>query len=81
MTEQSSLLRASIQTHRQTLFLELQRSHKDVQSAEILGAWIYALDTMLQQAQSRKICSWTVEGADDTQIDDSGDGDITLRRV
>ena len=42
---------------------------------------MYALDTMIQEAQSSKTCSWTVEGAEDVEIDDSDGGDITLRRV
>jgi hypothetical protein len=36
---------------------------------------------MIQEARSRKTCSWIVEGVDDTVIDDSDGGDITLRRV
>ena len=67
-----------------------QRVHKigqritqsdDAQPSQIIGAWFYALDTMIQEAQSSQTCSWTVEGADDDVIDDSDGGDITLRRV
>ncbi len=75
------LLRASIEEHREPLSSELCRSRGDVQPSQILGAWLYALDTMIQQAESAKTCSWSVEGADDAVIDDSDGGDITLRRV
>jgi len=75
------LLRASIQQHRESLATELRRSRDDVQPSQVLGAWLYALDTMIQQAESAKTCSWSVEGADDVAIDDSDGGDITLRRV
>jgi hypothetical protein len=63
------------------LFTELQRDRHDPQSAQILAAWTYALDTMIQEARNRKSCSWIVEGVDNTEIDDSDGGDITLRRV
>jgi hypothetical protein len=76
-----SRLRASIQEHRDSIAAELRRSHDDAQPSQIVGAWMYALDTMIQEAQSSKTCSWTVEGAQDVMSDDSGGGDITLRRV
>jgi hypothetical protein len=59
----------------------LLRSRGDTQPARILGAWMYALDTMIQEAQSSPTCSWTVEGVEDVVIGDSDGGDITLRRV
>ena len=79
--EHCRLLRASIQQHRETIAIELRRSRDDVQPSQILGAWLYALETMVQQAESRKTCSWSVEGAEDVVIDDSDGGDVTLRRV
>jgi hypothetical protein len=81
VVEQCGLLRASIGEHRQAIFTELQKNRHDAQSAQIIGAWTYALDTMIQEARSRKTCSWFIEGSDDTETDDSGGGDITLRRV
>jgi hypothetical protein len=75
------LLRQSIQEHRESVSSELRRTRDDAQPAQIIGAWFYALDTMIQEAQSSQTCSWTVEGADDDVIDDSDGGDITLRRV
>lgn len=74
-------LRAGIQEHRESIAAELRRSREDGQPAQIIGAWMYALDTMIQQAQSSRTCSWTVEGAENAVIDDSDGGDITLRRM
>lgn len=79
--EHCRLLRASIQRHRESIVTELRRTRDDVQPSQILGAWLYALDTMIQQAESTETCSWSVEGADDVMLDDSDGGDITLRRV
>lgn len=74
------LLREHIQKDREFITMELRRSRDDGQPAQILGGWIYALDTMIQQAKSNKTCAWTVEGTDDV-MDDTGGGDIKLRRV
>lgn len=78
---QCGLLQASIQEHREPIAVELKRSREDAQPSQILGAWIYALETMMQEAQTRKTCSWIVEGTEETGGDDSGGGEITLRRV
>jgi hypothetical protein len=75
------LLRANIEQHRETISAELMLNRHDFQPSQILGAWVYALDTMVQVAQTRKTCSWIVEGAEDEGADDSDGGDITLRRV
>jgi hypothetical protein len=74
-------LRGSIQEHQEAIAAELQRSRDDAQPSQIIAAWMYALDTMIQEAQSSQTCSWTVEGAEDVGFDDSDEGDITLRRV
>ena len=74
-------LRRSIQEQREAIASELQRTHDDAQPSQIIGAWFYALDTMIQQAETRKTCSWTVEGAEDDTPEDSDGGNITLRRV
>jgi hypothetical protein len=81
VTERCKVLRTSLQQHRESLASELRRSPDDVQSSQILGAWFYALDTMIQQAECSETCSWSVEGAEDVKIDDSDGGDVTLRRV
>jgi hypothetical protein len=75
------LLRESIQEHRESIASELGRSPGDARPSQVIGAWLYALDTMIQQAETSKTCSWTVEGADEEVLGDSDGGDITLRRV
>ena len=79
--EYCGFLRARIGESRDFIASELRRRGDDGQPLQIIGAWLYALDTMIQRAQSSKTCSWTVEGAEDVVIDDSDGGDITLRRV
>lgn len=74
-------LRECIQEHRECIASELRRSRHDVQPTQIIGAWFYALDTMIQEAETSKTCSWTLEGTEDDLLDDSGGGDITLRRI
>jgi hypothetical protein len=48
---------------------------------QVYGAWIYALETMIQQARERKTCAWFVEGAEDAGGEFGDGGEITLRRV
>ncbi|SRR5258705_9626412 len=79
--EHCSLLRTNIQDHRETISAKLQRSRGDAQPAQILSGWMDALNTMIGEARRKKTCSWIVEGAEDVAGDDSGGGDITLRRV
>jgi hypothetical protein len=79
--EHCSLLRASIQEQREMFVTSLRRTDRDEQPQQILAAWIYALDTMIQEAHSRKTCVWIVEGTEENAGEDSDGGDITLRRV
>jgi|ERR1035437_1023182 ubiquinone biosynthesis protein UbiJ len=81
VTNQCKLLQASIQEHRDAIAEELKRSRDDAQASQVIGAWMYALDTMIQVARTTKACSWIVEGAEETEPDDSDGGDITLRPV
>jgi hypothetical protein len=74
-------LRTAIEQRREAITAELRRTREDVQPAQILAAWLYALDTMILQAESRQTCSWRVEGVGDVIIDESDGGDISLRRV
>lgn len=74
-------LRASLEQHRESLAAELRRNREDVQPARILGAWLYALDTMIQQAGKGGNCCWSLDGAEDEGTDWEGGGDVTLRRV
>lgn len=81
VTDQCKLLRASIQEHREALAAELRRGRDDAQPSQVVEAWLYALDTMIQEAETNKTCSWIVEGAEEPGPHDSDGGDITLRRV
>jgi hypothetical protein len=74
-------LRASIQEQRAFLAAELRRNFCDTQPAQILAAWKYTLDTMIQEAQTRKTCSWIIDGSQNIVAVDSDGGDIELRRV
>jgi hypothetical protein len=76
------LLRAQLQPRGERVTFELARLQRDTQPAQIYGAWLYALDTMIQQASSRQTCSWIVEGLEPADDDDFGDGgDVKLRRL
>jgi hypothetical protein len=79
--DRCSLLREAIQAQRDSITAELRRIHDDIQPAQIFGAWIYALDTMIQAAKTNQTCSWTIEGSEDTTDDGSAGGEIGLRRV
>lgn len=75
-------LRGSLRTHSEHVLSELRRAPQDDEASQVYAAWIYALDTMIQQASSSQTCSWQVEGLGRTDEDDSGaDGEITLRRI
>jgi hypothetical protein len=76
-----SALRAGILEHRGTLAAELRQNRDDGQPEQIIAAWMYALDTMIQEARTSKTCPWIIEGANNTVIGDADGGDITLRRV
>ena len=76
------LLLRELQTHRESVVTELRRGPDDSQAAQIFAAWIYALDTMIQQASSSQTCSWQVEGLEQSDDDGfDGGGEISLRRV
>jgi hypothetical protein len=79
--EQCSLLQASLRQHREAAIAELQRQRSDSQPSQILDAWAYALEVMIEEARVKKTCSWVVEGAEDADMHDSDGGDIELRRV
>jgi hypothetical protein len=78
---QCALLKASLQERRNAITIELQRSHEDSQASQVYTAWMYALDTIIQQASTKKTCSWDVQGLEQADEDDFGGGDINLRRV
>ena len=76
------LLRSELRAHREQALGELRREQQDGQAVRIYSAWLYALDTMMQQASTSPTCSWQVEGSQRADEDDFGDGGgISLRRV
>ncbi len=79
--EHCQMLRASLQTHRDSVLDGLAPGSGDSAPSTIHAAWLYALDTILQQASDAKTCAWHVQGTDDAGASDYGDGDVTLRRI
>jgi hypothetical protein len=79
--KQCGRLRTGIQKHREAICAELERSRDDGQSEQILAAWKYSLDTMIQEARSKKTCSWIVEAAEDAPVNGPADGDAALKRA
>jgi len=73
-------LRVAIQARGAVLFTDLQKSGHDAQPAQIIGGWLYALETMIMVARDMKTCSWTVEEAVDEQATEWG-GEGELRRI
>ena len=76
------LLRSELRAHREQALSELRREQQDSQAAQVYTAWLYALDTIIQQASTNPTCSWQVEGSERADEDDFGDGgETSLRRV
>jgi len=75
-------LRAELRAHRDQVLVELRHEQHDADATRVFGAWLYALDTMIQQASASPTCSWQVGGLQPADEDDFGDGgEMTLRRV
>src|SRR5690349_9509892 len=47
VADQCGLLRQSIQENRESITVDLGRTRNDLQPAQVVGAWLYALDTMI----------------------------------
>jgi hypothetical protein len=78
---EAKVLQSALRDNRESILTQLQQTREDGQASRIFVAWEYALDTMIQEAASKKTCSWRVEGVEDTGEGDCGEGDVTLRRV
>jgi hypothetical protein len=75
-------LRRELRAHGEQMMSEIQRENQDGHATQMLSAWLYALDTIMQQAERRPTCSWHLEGLQRPDRDDFGDGgEIALRRV
>ena len=72
-----SALRAS----REAIVTALQPTRGHAEAPQVLAAWEYALETMIQETSGKETCSWRVEGVEEDDEGDVGGGDITLRRV
>jgi hypothetical protein len=74
-------LRSALQARRDAVLAALAQGSGDSAPATIHAAWLYALDTMIENASAAETCAWHVEGTNDAPGSIDGDGDITLRRV
>ena len=81
VVEHCELLREELQRRREDVLRELRRNRHDVRPMQVYGAWIYALDTVMQEGRGRKTCAWVVERVEDSGGEFGDDGEITLRRV
>jgi hypothetical protein len=81
IAEQCNLLRTRLTKSKASVRAQLLRSLQDTQPTQVLAAWEYSLDTMIQEAATRKTCSWLVEGTEETGTDNSPDGNVSLRRI
>jgi hypothetical protein len=81
ITLQSEILLTAIRKDKETLLVELERTRADHQALQIIAAWEYSLETMIHESRSKKTCSWRIDGKEETNDGDYGDGDVTLRRV
>ena len=75
------LLRSELERRREEILSELRRDKRDDRPVQVYGAWMYALETMIQEAKEKKTCAWFVEGAEDSGGESGDGGEITLRRV
>jgi hypothetical protein len=81
IVEHCQALHVGLQAYRDSVLAGLAPGSGDSAPATIHAAWLYALDTMIENASGRETCAWHVEGTDDAPGSIDGDGDITLRRV
>ena len=81
IVEHCQVLRSGLNAHRDSVLAALAPGSQDSAPTTIHAAWLYALDTMLENVSGTKTCAWHVEGTDDAPGQIDGDGDITLRRV
>ena len=82
IVEHCQALRSALRSHRESVIAALAPGSGDSAPATIHTAWLYALDTVVENASQAQTCSWHVEGTEDDAPGgfDSG-GDVTLRRV
>jgi hypothetical protein len=81
VVEHCETLRAGLRASRDSVLAVLARGSGDSPPSTILAAWMYALDTLIQNPSGAETCTWDVPGTDDSPSPPDGDGDITLRPV
>lgn len=74
-------LHSALAAGRESVLVALAPGTDDSSPATIFAAWVYALETMIDNATGAKTCAWHVEGTDHDHGVIDGDGDITLRRI
>jgi hypothetical protein len=79
--EHCERLRTGLQSRRDAVLVALAPGSADSAPTTIHAAWLYALDTMIENASAAKTCAWHVEGTDDAPASIDGEGDISLRRI
>jgi atypical dual specificity phosphatase len=78
---QSEILLIAIRQRKSQLAFQLASTKYNNQAPQIIAAWEYSLDTIIQQARFKKTCSWTLDGMEASDQNDFGEGGISLRRV
>ena len=81
IAEHCQVLRSGLHTSRDSVLAALAPGSGDSAPTTIHSAWLYALDTMIENASGAETCAWHVQGTDPAPGPIDGDGDITLRRV
>jgi len=79
--EMCTALKEAIQVNGDLLTTQLSRGKDDANAKQIIAAWNYSLETMIQAASRKKVCTWSVEVNEDTSGTGPDSGDIELRRV
>lgn len=81
IVDHCQVLRTALHARRESVLSALAPGSGDSTPATVHAAWLYALDTMTENASGAQTCSWEVEGADDAPGGFDSGGDITLRRI
>ena len=81
VVEHCEILRAELKKERQRVLEELSGKEVEARAQQVFGAWIYALDTMIQQAKGRETCAWLVAGSESAADRLEDGGEIWFRRV
>ena len=81
IVEHCQVLRSALQARQDSVLAALAPGSGDSAPATIHAAWLYALDTMIENASGAETYTWHVQETDDAPGTVDGDGDMSLRRV